>query len=268
MSILTENIRFGRHSGYLAWPERAVLPLPAVLVLQEAWGLDAHIEDVTRRFAAAGYAAFAPDLYADDGVRPAPLVRERMTEMLAFLNAQASNLFADKAARAAALASLPQPQRLRLAESFDAISANLGKPRFLDQTLAAARWLRETSPTSCGQPLASVGFCMGGANSALLACEYPELSAAVVFYGAPPPAEKVAGIRCSLLGLYGALDARINASLPAFTSTMKKLGKSFEAKVYDGAQHAFFNDGRPSYNAAASRDAFARTLAFLLGSLV
>ena len=36
---------------------------PAVVVIQEWWGLVPHIEDVTNRFAAAGFCALAPDLY-------------------------------------------------------------------------------------------------------------------------------------------------------------------------------------------------------------
>ena len=43
---------------------------------------------------------------------------------------------------------------------------------------------------------------------------------------------------------------------------MKRHGKTYEPHVYEGAAHAFFNDERPVYHAAASRDAFARTLAF------
>ncbi len=49
-------------TGYLARPEGDE-PAPAVVVLQEWWGLNAHIKDVTRRFADAGFVALAPDLY-------------------------------------------------------------------------------------------------------------------------------------------------------------------------------------------------------------
>ncbi|MBI3959980.1 MAG: dienelactone hydrolase family protein [Chloroflexi bacterium] len=51
-------------TGYLAWPASAAdSPLPSVIVIQEWWGVNEHIKDVTRRFAAAGYVALAPDLY-------------------------------------------------------------------------------------------------------------------------------------------------------------------------------------------------------------
>jgi carboxymethylenebutenolidase len=47
--------------GYLARPEGAD-SLPAVVVIQEWWGLNEHIEDVTRRLASEGFVALAPDL--------------------------------------------------------------------------------------------------------------------------------------------------------------------------------------------------------------
>ncbi len=51
-------------TGYLAWPASAAeTPLPGLIILQEWWGLNEHIKEVTRRFAAQGYVALAPDLY-------------------------------------------------------------------------------------------------------------------------------------------------------------------------------------------------------------
>ncbi len=47
--------------GFLSTPDET--PAPAVIVLQEWWGLEPHIKDVAGRFAAAGYVALAPDLY-------------------------------------------------------------------------------------------------------------------------------------------------------------------------------------------------------------
>jgi carboxymethylenebutenolidase len=64
--IRTELIAFpangGSGQGYLALPEQPA-PHRAVVVIQEWWGLNEHIKDIARRFAAAGYAALAPDLY-------------------------------------------------------------------------------------------------------------------------------------------------------------------------------------------------------------
>jgi carboxymethylenebutenolidase len=49
-------------SGFLARPAGGG-PFPGVIVVQEWWGLNDHIKDVAQRFAAEGFAAFAPDLY-------------------------------------------------------------------------------------------------------------------------------------------------------------------------------------------------------------
>src|SRR5690606_11595601 len=47
--------------AYVAKPKSASQPLPGVLVIHENRGLNAHIEDVARRAALAGYLAVAPD---------------------------------------------------------------------------------------------------------------------------------------------------------------------------------------------------------------
>ena len=111
--------------------------------------------------------------------------------------------------------------------------------------------------------VASVGFCWGGARSFLLAAESEKLRAAVVFYGSAPPPETIARVRVPVLGLYGELDQRITSQVPAVAEAMKKAGKTFEYKIYPGADHAFFNDTGERYNAEAARDAWTRTLAFL-----
>src|SRR5215831_14886365 len=196
MAIATETISHPGFSGYLARPERAAGPLPGLVILQEAWGVDAHIEDVTRRFAAAGYVALAPDLFAEGGQRPAPFARERMAEPQAFMNAAQGNVFADAGAREAALAKLPEAERARVGESLGALTSVMAPARrdgLVATVQAAARYLREVRPETRGTQakIGSVGFCLGGGLSALLACRDPELSAAVISYGNPPAAEEI-----------------------------------------------------------------------------
>ncbi len=65
--LLAAGIAYGQResqelTGYLARPAGDE-PAPAVVVLQEWWGLNEHIKDVTRRFADEGFVALAPDLY-------------------------------------------------------------------------------------------------------------------------------------------------------------------------------------------------------------
>ena len=64
--IRMESISFASNgdtaNGYLARPTGDG-PFPAIVVIQEWWGLDAHIKDLTERFAGEGFVALAPDLY-------------------------------------------------------------------------------------------------------------------------------------------------------------------------------------------------------------
>ncbi len=265
MSFKTEQSRFGsgeRHCGFCAWPERATGPVPGVLVIQEAWGVDAHIEDVTLRFAKAGYVALAPDLFAKNGERPAHFSRRRMDALKEFVNTMPPAAWADPKARDEALAKLPEPSRSEVGESLVALqtSAMAQVDSYVPILVDAAEYLRSTHPVSRGAKVGSVGYCMGGGLSGRLACADPKLGAAVIYYGGGVPADGIANIACPVLGLYGSLDARVNAGIADFAAAMKRHGKRFEHHVYEGAAHAFFNDTRPAYHAAASRDAFARTL--------
>ncbi len=264
MPVKTDWVRYDSHLGYLARPEQVATPLPAVLVIQEVWGVDGHIQDFTRRLASAGYAALAPDLYATDGQRPEPMTDDRVDEVKAFMSALPTNVWNDPALRDAELAKLPEPARKRIGESREVLFSGVANlDPFVPRLTAATRYLRETCAASRGQKVACVGFCMGGGLSALLACNDPELSGAAVFYGPSPRAELVPKIACPVIGFYGSLDQRVNAGIPAFAEAMRAAGKSFEHRTYEGAKHAFFNDTRPAYDVRAARDSFARLLTFL-----
>jgi carboxymethylenebutenolidase len=267
MAFKTEWVRLGakrQDPALCAWPERAGAPVPGVIVIQEAWGVDPHIEDVTLRFARAGYVALSPDLFAEGGERPAAFAKPRMEALKDFVNTLPPAAWADPKLRDEALAKLPEPRRAEVGESFGALMAMFGRgldghvPRLLD----CAEYLRKEHPLSKGAKVGAVGFCMGGGLSVRLACADPKLGAAVIFYGTAPGADDLARIACPVMGFYGGADARVNAGIPDLVAAMQKHGKRFEHHVYEGAQHAFFNETRPAYDARASRDAFARTLEF------
>jgi carboxymethylenebutenolidase len=266
MSLESKWVHYGPEgafSGLLTWPERAAAPLPAVVVIQEAWGVDAHIQDVARRIALAGYAAFAPDVFSRNGVRPPPLSPERLAETVAFLNDLPLAARMDPKARETELHKRPQAEVDRIGETLRTLFAG----GFLPPVVAAAAYLRAEQPVTRGQKVASVGFCMGGGLSVLLACNDPELAGAIIFYGRPPPFEDVPRIRCPVLAFYGTEDKPLIDGLPAFADAMKEHGKSFESVMYDGAEHAFFNDTRPLYDVRAARDAFVRMLQFFRRTL-
>ena len=271
MSLTSEWIRFGNsgeHLGYLAKMDGGQ-SRPGLVLIQEAWGVDEHIMDVARRFARAGYAVLAPDLFARDGQRPEALKAGRMEELKAFVDGLPPGAWGNPAEREAALAGLPQDQGRRVGESYNLLFGGLlGNPgQFLPPLLAAAAHLRGQVPSSRGRRVGSLGFCMGGGLSGLLASQDGELAAAVIFYGQGLPKDKIPGLACPLLAFHGQTDRRLVDALPQFEADMKQAGKALEVRVYPGAGHAFFNDTRPSYQAEAARDAFARALAFLNGSL-
>jgi carboxymethylenebutenolidase len=269
MSIKGEWIRYGDQIGYFAIPERAEKPLPSVIVIQEAWGVNEHIEDVTRRIAAAGYAALAPDLFAVNGERPAALTQKRIDQAIAFMGKLGMAAMGNPAARDAELAKLPEPERSEVGETFGQIFAGTSSRLYgyVEPLKKAVHHLRTEREETRGQKLGCVGFCMGGGLSALLACEGAEVSGAAIFYGSNPPEEKIPNIACPVIGFYGGNDARISAGLPAFQEAMKKAGKSLEVTVYEGANHGFFNDDRPVYHVRAARDSFAKLLGFFSRNL-
>jgi carboxymethylenebutenolidase len=263
MSFKTEWIRYASaaHTGFLARPEHGTPTMPSIIVIQEAWGVDAHIEDVTLRFAKAGYVALAPDLFAEGGTRPEPLSNDRMVQLREFFDSMPPGGWGDPKVRDEALGKLPEPARTQVGESFAALSGAMGRvDSYVPKLVDAASFLRSEYALTRGGKVGAVGFCLGGGLSVRLACADPQLGASVIFYGMAPPAEQLARITCPVLGLYGSLDARVNAGIADLSAAMAQHNKRFEHHVYEGAQHAFFNDVRPLYDAAASRDAFARTL--------
>ena len=270
MAIKSEWVRYGDQVGYLAVPELAATPLPSIVVIQEIVGVDEHIEDVTRRVAAAGYVALAPDLFSVNGERPPALTRERVRKAMGFMRTLPPTAFADAALREAELAKLARAERQPLGESLGQLMGSTAPARMagmIGQLRSAVRYLRSERPECRQQPVGCVGFCMGGGLSALLACEEPDIAACAVFYGNTPPAEKIAAIKSPVIAFYGELDQRVNGGIPAFEEAMRKGGRSFEHHIYPGAAHAFFNDGGPRYNVAAARDAFPRLLMFFAGNL-
>jgi carboxymethylenebutenolidase len=263
MALKSEWIRYGDQIGYFSVPEHAATPLPGVVVIQEIFGVNENIEDVTRRIAASGYAALAPDVYAINGERPVALKRERVEEAVGFMASLPPGSRFDPAVRDAALARLPEAERLRIGETYAKVFSMPAALKDLVLPLrSAVKYLRTERPETRGQRVGCVRFCMGGGLSALLACEEPELSGAAVFYGTAPAAEKIAGIRCPVTAFFGGKDQRVNATIPGFEEAMKAAGKSFDYRIYEGANHGFFNDTGPGYDVNAARDSFARLLAF------
>ncbi|HZA09787.1 dienelactone hydrolase family protein [Mycobacterium sp.] len=108
--------------------------------------------------------------------------------------------------------------------------------------------------------LAVVGFCFGGGLVwRLLASGEPRLAAAVPFYGPLPDNPDFSGSKqAAVLAFYGSLDTRVTSSEQAAKAALDRAGMISDLVVEQNADHAFFNDTGPRYNAAASADAWKR----------
>lgn len=119
-------------------------------------------------------------------------------------------------------------------------------------------------PASNGKT-ATIGFCWGGSTSFHYATQQPGLDAAVVYYGGSPDTELLSKINAPVLGHYGENDARVNTTIPPAEEEMKRLGKTFEYVIHDGAGHGFLRQqsGQDGSNARAAAASWPKTVAFL-----
>ncbi len=199
-----------------------------VVVIHEIYGLTDWIRGVADRLAADGFIAVAPDLLTGKG---------------------------PGGGGTDSIASSDDAVKLVRALSPEEVTARLD----------AARAHALKLPAANGKS-ATLGFCWGGSRSFGYAAEQPGLDAAVVYYGSSPEdAAAFARIKAPVLGLYGGDDARVNASIPSAEAEMKRLGKTYEPNVYEGAGHGFLRQqkGREGANLEATRRAWPKTLVFL-----
>lgn len=104
------------------------------------------------------------------------------------------------------------------------------------------------------------GFCYGGGVANAAAVAYPELAAAVPFYGRQASPEDVPKIQAPLLLHFAEHDANVNQTWPAYEEALKEHGKTYEAYIYPGANHGFHNDSTPRYDKDAADLAWLRTV--------
>jgi len=212
--------------AFVVYPERKD-KAPVVIVIHEIFGLSEWIRGVADRLAADGFIAVAPDLLTGKGPNGGG------TDSLASRD--------DVVKKVRELT--PQEVAARL----DATRAWAGKL------------------PSAGGKVATIGFCWGGGTSFQYATLTPDLAAAVVYYGQSPETDALAKVKAPVLGLYGADDARVTATIEPAAAEMKKLGKTYEVELYEGAGHGFLRDqaGRDGANLRAALKAWPRTLEFL-----
>ena len=134
-----------------------------------------------------------------------------------------------------------------------------------EDLLAAATYLK--ARPECNGKYGAVGFCYGGGIVNKMAVTFPDLGAAVPFYGGQPSAEETARIKAPLLIHYAGLDEGTNARWPKWEAALKANGIRYQVFIYPGTQHGFHNDSTPRYDETAAKLAWSRTIAFFRENL-
>jgi len=241
-------------TAYVATPE-TVGRQPAIIVVHEAWGLNEQIRGVANRYAEQGFAAVAPHLFS----RHKDLTEQAIEKAMMQIWQIPPEKRGDPNAIQSLMKTLPENDQKII--SFFFTGREEAEKTMAQDLLCCINYVK-TLETVDPENLGITGFCLGGGLSYQLATMYP-FKAAVPFYGANPrPLEAVEKISGPVFGIYAGEDLRITGSVPALVESMVKYKKTFQMKIYQGAQHAFFNEKRPVYNKAAAEDAWAMTLAF------
>ena len=116
-----------------------------------------------------------------------------------------------------------------------------------------------------GSKVGTVGFCMGGQLSLYAACANSKVGACVDFYGIHPNVKPaLAGLQAPVLGFFAENDQSVSPDVARkLESDLKAAGKQVDITIFEGAEHAFFNDTRHQvYHAAYANQCWERMLQF------
>ena len=207
-----------------------------ILVVQEIFGVHAHIADMCRRFAKAGYYAIAPELYFRQGD---PKGYTEIPKLIGEL-----------------VSKVPDAQVMG----------------DLDACVAFAKGEGKADTAKLG----ITGFCWGGRITWLYAAHNPGVKAGVAWYGRvvgdstamtpKHPVDLAKDLKAPVLGLYGGADTGIpNDTVDKMRAALKDgsvAAKKSEIVTYPDMPHAFNADYRPSYRKEAAEDGWKRALAW------
>ena len=215
----------GTFGAYIARP--TVPAAPAVVVLQELFGVNADIRATCDELAAQGYIAIAPDLFW----RQEPGVDLDVTSEEGWQHG------------------------FRLYTAFDRDAGT----RDVMETVRTAVELKE----STGK-VALLGYCLGGLLVFLTAARY-EVDAAVAYHGGETEKylAEVGGLQAPLLMHLAEEDEFISKQAQAEIKAALAGKANATVYSYSGQRHAFTRHNGTHYNAAAAALANARTSEFL-----
>jgi len=203
-------------------------PKGAVVVIQEAFGVNDHIEDVARRFAAEGWLAVAPHLFHRSG--DPKLGYSDFGEVMPHMQALTrEGVLADVDAAVAEIAKAGIPA---------------SKTGIVGFCMGGTVALVVDAHRSLG---AAVTFYGGGVKEGR--------------FGFPPLVEEAPRLKAPWLGLFGDQDKGIPvADVEELREAAASSGQPTEVVRYPDADHGFHCDQRSSYHPSSAQDAWARTL--------
>jgi carboxymethylenebutenolidase len=221
--------------AYLARP-RSGGPYPGLIVIHEAFGLNEHIRDVTRRFAAQGFVALAPNLYSrGPGFDP----NDRSAVMAAMMALPDAQVVADLEAAARYLREQP---------------GTTGKVGCIGFCSGG----RQTLLFACSSSALDAAVdCWGGFITRATPTDTVTPSRPV------PPIDLVDRLACPLYAVFGEEDPNPSpADAKALEERLRAAHKTFQVEIFPNAGHAFFADYRESYREAAAFALWPKVLDF------
>jgi carboxymethylenebutenolidase len=225
----TINTKDGTFGAYVARPSRS--PAPAVVVIQEIFGVNQVMRDITDGLAGQGYLAICPDLFwrIEPGID-----------------------ITDKS----------EAEWKRAFELFNAFDVDAG----VEDIAATIDHIRRDP--GCDGKVGAVGFCLGG-QLAFLTAARTGVDASVAYYGVGlenrvGEAEKLTR---PLLMHIAEEDQFVPKPAQQVILAALKDHPQIEIHTYPGCDHAFAREGGEHYNAEAAKLANGRTLSFFARTL-
>jgi carboxymethylenebutenolidase len=233
-ALSAKNVTFTGYEGatinaYQALPAGDG-PFPGVFVIHHLPGWDSGTKEITRRFAANGYNAICPNLYARQGLDVDP---------------------DDAAAATREAGGIPDDQFVGDAgaavEALRALPTSNGKVGVIGYCSGG----RHSFLTAVSVPVDAAVDCYGAFVTGTVPDGFP--------LKVEPIVDKTPQLSCPLLGLFGNDDQFPSPEqVDELEAALKEAGKTYEFHRYDGAGHAFFSVERPAYRPEAAVDGWQR----------
>ena len=237
-ALTARNVTFTGHDGaqvnaYQALPAGEG-PFGGVLVIHHLPGWDPATKEITRHFAARGYNAICPNLYARQGLDVDP---------------------DDAAAATRQAGGIPDEQFVSDAAAAVAVLRALATSNGKVGVIGYCSGGRHAFLAAVSLPVDAAVDCYGAFVTGTPPEGFP--------LRATPLVDRVPDLRCPLLGLFGNDDQFPGPEqVDQLEAALQAAGKTHEFHRYDGAGHAFFNVDRPAYRAEAATDGWQRIFEF------